>query len=310
MTISIALEKAVVTGAFGYTGKYIARRLLREGKRVLTLTAHPNRPHEFGGRVEVAPLEFQDPRGLVHSLQGAGCLFNTYWVRFNHGDVTFDRAVENTRILVEAAREAGVRKLVHISVTNPSLDSELAYFRGKAELEKIVRSSGIPYAILRPTIIFGIEDILINNIAWLLRHFPVFALPGSARYRVQPVFVENVADLAIRASEESADSIRDAVGPEIFTFAEFVRLIAAATRSKARIIHVNSGIALALTGLLGLALRDRILTREEVDGLMADLLVSAGPPTGETRFSDWLRQHGETIGESYSSEFARHYVSS
>jgi uncharacterized protein YbjT (DUF2867 family) len=308
MTISIALEKVVVTGAFGYTGKYIARRLLREGKRVVTLTAHPHRPHEFGGRVEIAPLEFRDRHALVHSLRGAGCLFNTYWVRFNHGDVTFERAVENTRILVEAAYEAGVRKLVHISITNPSLDSELLYFRGKAELERIILSSGIPYAILRPTIIFGTEDILINNIAWLLRHFPVFALPGSGEYRVQPVFVDDVAGLAVRASEESADSIRDAVGPEIFTFAELVRRIAAATRSKARIIHVNPRIALAMTGLLGLALRDRILTREEVDGLMADLLVSAGPPTSETRFSDWLRQHGETIGESYSSELARHYV--
>jgi len=308
VTKSLALEKVVVTGAFGYTGKYIARRLLSTGKRVKTLTGHPDRHNEFGGRVEVAALDFRDRRVQVQSLRGAGCLFNTYWVRFNRGDVTFDRAVENTRILVEAACEAGVRKLVHISVTNPSLDSKLPYFRGKAEIERIIQSSGIPYTILRPTIIFGTEDILINNIAWLLRHFPIFALPGTGQYRVQPVFVEDVADLAVRASEESADSIRDAVGPEILTFTELVRMIAAATRSKARIIHVKPGIALAVTGLLGLALRDRILTREEVDGLMADLLVSAGPPTSETRLSDWLRENSETIGESYSSELARHYA--
>ena len=307
MSNSIAIEKVVVTGAFGYTGKYITRRLLALGKRVVTLTAHPNRPNEFGGRVEVAPLDFQDRRGLVQSLRGAGCLFNTYWVRFNHGGVTFDQAVANTKILIEAAIEAGVRKLVHISITNPSLDSKLPYFRGKAELEKTIQSSGIPFAILRPTVIFGAEDILFNNIAWLLRHLPVFAVSGGGDYRLQPVFVGDVADLAVRASEESGDSVRDAVGPEDFTFDEMVRLIASQTRTSARIIHVRPGMALALSGLLGYALRDRILTREEIDGLMAGLLVSAEAPTAPTRFSEWLVEHGKILGAQYTSEIERHY---
>lgn len=300
--------RAVVTGAFGYTGKYITRRLLAMGKRVRTLTAHPDRHNEFGDRIEVAPLDFSDPASLVENLHGADTLFNTYWVRFDYGASTFARAVENTRMLFAAARDAGVRKIVHISITNPSLDSRLPYFRGKAELEQALIHSGLSCAILRPTVIFGLEDILINNIAWLLRHFPAFAVPGDGSYRLQPVFVEDVAELAVRAASESSDSVKDAVGPEIYSFDDLVRLIARCVGSHARLIHVPSSVALVASSLVGLVVRDRILTREEIDGLTAGLLVSAAPPTADTRFSEWLATHAEALGSSYSSEIARHYV--
>lgn len=300
--------RVVVTGAFSYTGKYVTRRLLAMGKRVRTLTGHPNRVNEFGSRVEVAPLDFENRRSLVENLRGADCLVNTYWVRFNHGSSSFERAVANTRILIAAAKEAGVRKLVHVSIANPSLDSPLAYYRGKAELERAIRESSLRYAILRPTVIFGLEDILINNIAWLLRRFPVFAVPGSGEYGIQPVFVEDMAELAVRAAFEEMDSIRDAVGPEIFTFDELVRLIAAHARSKARILHVPPRAALLMSSVLGAVVRDRILTREEIKGLVAGLLVSPDPPTCATRFSDWLASNADRLGKAYASELARHYA--
>jgi uncharacterized protein YbjT (DUF2867 family) len=301
-------RRVVVTGAFGYTGKYITRQLLARGKRVRTLTAHPNLANEFGERVEVAPLDFSDPAALVTNLRGADCLFNTYWVRFNYGGSTFERAVANTRMLFAAAKDAGVRKVVHVSITNPSLDSPLPYFRGKAELEQALQQSGLPYTILRPTVVFGLEGILINNIAWLLRRFPVFGIPGDGQYRLQPIFVEDVAELAVRGSQEGADSVRDAVGPEIFSFEELVRLVARCLGRRARLIHFPPGAALALTRVLDLFVRDCILTREEIDGLMAGLLVSSTPPTGHTRFSDWLDAHAHRLGESYASEIERHYL--
>lgn len=305
---ALANGRVVVTGAFGYTGKYIARRLLASGKRVRTLTAHPKRQNEFGGRVEVAPLDFEDPATLVNSLRGAECLFNTYWVRFDYGHSTFERAIENSRMLFAAAKDAGVGKIVHVSVTNPSPNSPLAYFRGKAEVECALQQSGLRYAILRPTVIFGAEDILINNIAWLVRHLPIFAVPGDGTYRLQPVFVEDVAELAVQAASEPGDTIRDAAGPEILSFDELVRLIAHSVGSRTRLIHVRPGVALALTGLVGLFVRDRILTREEVDGLMAGLLVSSAPPTGRTPLSSWLDANANVLGSSYSSEIARHYA--
>jgi NADH dehydrogenase len=297
-----------VTGAFGYTGRYITRRLLASGKQVRTLTGHPHRANEFGERVEIAPLDFSDPAGLVKNLRGADCLFNTYWVRFNHGEQTFERAVANTRMLFAAARDAGVRKVVHLSITNPSINSPLPYFHGKAQLEEALQSSGLQHTILRPTVIFGREDILINNIAWLLRRLPAFGIPGDGRYRLQPVFVDDVAELAVRAAQETGSAVRDAVGPEIFLFDELVRLIAQQVGSRARLVHVPPGAALALTKMLGMFVRDRILTREEIDGLMAGLLVSSAPPTGHTRFSEWLSAHAGELGSSYSSELVRHYA--
>ena len=300
-------ELNVVTGAFGYTGKYITRRLLSMGMRVKTLTGHPDRPNPFGEQVSVAPFNFENPRELVKDLEGATTLYNTYWVRFSHGQVTFDRAIENTKTLVRAAREAGVHKIVHISITNASPQSPLPYFRGKAILEEAIMGSGIPYAILRPTVIFGVEDILINNIAWLARRFPVFMVPGLGDYQLQPIYVEDVAELAVSAASLSKNVTMDAVGPEVYTFDQFVRLIAEKAGRRTRILHAPPGLALLLSRLLGLIVGDVILTRDEVAGLMAGLLVSPGPVTGNTSLSAWLTENAEAIGTNFASELDRHY---
>ena len=297
----------VVTGAFGYTGRYITARLLACGKRVRTLTGHPARPNPFGGAVEVAPLDFGNPDQLTRSLRGAETLYNTYWIRFPHGAATYEKAVENSRVLFRAAREAGVRRLVHISITQASQDSPFAYFRGKGLVEKALRESGLSHAILRPTVVFGPEGILINNIAWLLRRFPVFAVPGRGDYRLQPVFVEDVAELAVAAGDSRDNLILDAVGPETFTFDELVRLVARAVGSRARLVHLPPGLALWLSRLVGLFVGDVVLTREEVDGLMANLLVSDAPPTGRTRLSNWLARNADQVGGRYASELDRHY---
>jgi nucleoside-diphosphate-sugar epimerase len=302
-----APELNAVTGAFGYTGKYITRRLLSMGEGVLTLTGHPTREDPFGDRVSVAPFNFDNQSQLTESLRGATTLFNTYWVRFSHGRVTFDNAVANTKTLIRAAEEAGVRRIVHVSITNASESSPLPYFRGKALLEQAIMQSGLSYAIIRPTVIFGTEDILINNIAWFLRRFPVFAVPGSGDYRLQPIFVEDLTEIAVSAAHRDENLAVDAVGPEVFTFEELVRLIAEKIRSRARIIHLKPGLALFLSGLLGRVLGDVTLTRDELKGLMSNLLVSDSPPTGQTRLTDWLTRNADSLGAKYASELDRHY---
>jgi len=259
-------ELDVVTGAFGYTGSYITRRLLTAGRRVRTITNHPNRPNPFAGKVEMAPMNFADRESLVRSLSGAAVLYNTYWVRFHHGGATFEEAVANSRVLIDAAREAGVAKIVHLSIANPSLDSLLPYYSGKAQVERAILDSGIPYAILRPTVIFGAEDILINNIAWFTRHFPVFAIPGNGRYELQPIFVEDLADLAVSEAQNGTNRILDAVGPETFAFESLARQIARVVGSHPRFLHVSPRTAIQLLRFVGRALGDVILTREEIDG--------------------------------------------
>ncbi|MFQ5343721.1 MAG: SDR family oxidoreductase [Anaerolineae bacterium] len=300
-------ELNVVTGAFGYTGKYITRRLLSMGEQVKTITSHPGRPTPFGDQVSASPFNFDQPAELVKTLQGASTLYNTYWVRFDYEQTTFYEAVRNTLTLFSAAQEAGIRRVVHVSITNPDEDSPLPYFKGKAVLETALKESGLSYAIIRPTVIFGREDILINNIAWCLRRLPFFVIPGSGRYKLQPVYVEDMAEIAVEAGHQDTNSVIDAVGPEMYSYQDLVRLIAETVGSRARIVHVSPALALRLAKILGILVRDVVLTREEIDGLMAGLLVSDDPPTGKTRFSDWLKQNADVLGLQYSSEMSRHY---
>lgn len=297
----------VVTGAFGFSGRFITHRLLAAGKRVLTLTGHADRPNPFGDRVRVAPYRFDDPAELARTLRGANVLYNTYWVRFPYGRVTFEAAVANTETLVHACRAARVPRIVHLSVTNAAEESPLPYFRGKGLVERTIRESGLSYAILRPALVYGPGDILVNNIAWFLRRSPVFPIMGDGAYRLQCVDVEELAAIAVDAGSDPESRTFDVVGPETHTFEGLVRLIAAAVQSRARIVHAPRGTVRILLAVAGAMVHDVVLTPGEIDGLMADLLVSAEAPVAAGRFSDWVTRHGASLGRSYASELARHF---
>ncbi len=295
----------VVTGAFGYSGKYIARRLLDAGHRVRTLTNSPKRTNPFGGQVEIRPLDFERPQALVESLRGADVLYNTYWVRFNYPGFSHSVAVENTLTLFDAAKRAGVRRVVHVSITNPSLDSPLEYFRGKAQLERALIDSGLSHAILRPAVLFGYEDILVNNIAWSLRRFPVVPIFGDGRYRLCPIYVDDLAKLAVEQGSPSENRIIDAIGPETFTYRELVATVGRLIGKRRLLVRVPVSLGYLGCTMLGKLLGDVILTRAELKGLMGDLLYVDSPPAGQTRLTDWVRENADTIGVCYSNELAR-----
>jgi NADH dehydrogenase len=298
----------VVTGAYSYTGRYIAARLLEAGRSVRTLTNHPSRPDPFGGRVPAGPYRFADPVALARTLEGADVLYNTYWVRFDHGQVRLADAVEHSRALFQAARHAGVRRIVHVSITNPSVSSPFPYFRGKALVEQALAECGLPFAIVRPTVVFGNEDVLINNIAWLLRRFPIFAVAGDGQYRLRPVHVDDVAAICVNAGSAAGDLVVDAVGPEVFTFVEMVGAITAAIGKSPYIVHVPPVVILALSRVLSLVVRDVLLTGDELRGMMAELVTTDGPATGQTVLTEWLMQRGEQLGRRYASELDRHFA--
>jgi len=297
----------VVTGAYGYTGRFIARRLMAEERPLKTLTNHPKRPGAEDVKAEIAPLQFKDRDALVDSLRGADVLYNTYWVRFHHGRVHFGEAVANTRVLIGAARDAGVRKVVHISVSNPSEDSPLEYYAGKARTEKIVRESGLAWAIVRPTLIFGPGDILINNIAWLLRRLPAIGIPGRGDYRLQPVAGEDVAEIATWAAEQIDNVVVDAAGPEIIFYSEMIESIAIAVGRHPRFLYMSPRTTLLALRVIGRVVDDVILNEAELQGLMDELLVSHDRPRGTRRLDNWLLSSAETLGRSYASELDRHW---
>lgn len=298
-------NRQAVTGAFGYSGKYIARRLLAQGKEVVTLTNSVDRENEFNGRIPVLPFHFDNPDQLAQSLQGVSVLYNTYWVRFNHKTFKHADAVQNSRTLFQAAKAAGVQRIVHISITNPTLDSPLEYFRGKAVLEQALIETGLSYAILRPTVLFGKEDILINNIVWMLRRLPLFGVFGDGNYRLQPIYVDDLAKLAVAQGEHSENVLLNAIGPETFTYRELVQTLATAVGVQRPILSLPPALGFWLGQIMGRLVHDVLITREEIEGLMADLLHVETPPTAVTRLSSWARQHADTLGRTYTSELAR-----
>jgi len=297
----------VVTGAFGYTGKYIAQRLLDAGFEVRTLTNSPQRAAKspFGQRVQACPFSFDEPAKLADALRGADVLYNTYWVRYDYAGTTQSAAVGNTLKLFQAAKEAGVKRVVHVSIANPSEDSPLQYFRFKAKLEKALIESGLSYGILRPTVLFGGEDILINNIAWMLRRLPVIGVFGDGQYKIQPLHVEDLARLAVELGDQKENAIVDAAGPEVFTYRELVKEIARIIGKRRLLVSVPPWAGAIAAACLGKLLGDVIVTPAEIQGLMAGLLCVASPPTGKIKLTVWAREHASSLGVRYASELAR-----
>jgi len=302
-------ETDLVTGAYSYSGSRIARLLIISGREVRTLTNHPDREHPLRARVQAAHYRFDDPVALARSLEGITTLYNTYWVRFERGRTTFADAVANSRALFEAARRAGVARIVHVSIANPSIDSPLPYYRGKALVEQALAAVGVSYAIVRPTFFFGGgRDILANNIAWILRRMPLFVVPGDGRYLVQPIHVDDLARICLQAAHGRSDVIMDAAGPDTMSFEELVRAIRGAVGRRTPILHAPPAAMAALARALGLVVRDVVLTADEIRGLTAGLLASRHPALGHISFIEWLNEHGSTLGDTYANELDRHFV--
>ncbi len=298
----------VVTGAFSYSGAAITRQLRADGRHVRTLTGHPARA-PTGTDIDVRPLNFHDPAELTRSMQGANTLYNTYWVRFAHGGIDHDTAVANSQALFQAAAAAGIQRIVHVSITHPSRDSPYPYFRGKAQVEHILGATGVSHAILRPAILFGGSGVLINNVAWLLRHSPIFAVGGHGAYRVRPIHVDDLARLCVSLGARTDTVTIDAVGPQSLTFRELVEAVGTAVASHAVVVSVPGPVLTKLSRSLSLILRDTLRTPDEYHAMADGLADSNAPATGAIALTDWIVEHRSELGRRYANELDRHFRS-
>jgi NADH dehydrogenase len=297
-------RRAVVTGAFSYVGSAVARALLDRGWTVHTLTNRSTPPGAEA--VTSAPLRF-DEAHLEREMRGADAFVSTFWVRFPHGGQDFDTAVRDGTTLFRAAARAGVRRVVHVSVSNAAADSGLGYYAGKARLDAAARACGVPHAIVRPTLVVGPSDVLTSNVAWCLRRFPFFPVPGDGSYRLQPVTLADTGRVTADAVEASGDVDVDAAGPEVYTFDEYVRLVAEACGVTRWLVHAPVGFSLAALRAIGLVLDDVVLTREEFEGLAQERLLSHAPATGRESVRAWLLAHGDSLGRRYVNDLRRHF---
>ncbi len=299
------IKKIAVTGALGYSGKYVTIRLLKKGYQVKTLTNSINKPNLFGNKIEVVPFNFDKPEILKENFSDIDVLINTYWVRFNHKKFNHSEAVENTKLLFDAAKAAGVKRVIHVSITNPDEKSELEYFKGKGVLENYLKKTMDSYAIIRPAVIFGKEDILINNIAWMIRNMPIMGVFGNGDYKLQPIHVEDFADIIVKQIENSDNVIINAIGEEAYTYKDLVSKIMKNLGIKKRIINTSPRIAYYVGKIVSKLKKDVTITREEIKGLMQGLLFVDEQPTGKTKLSEWVRQNKKTLGVEYASELSR-----
>jgi NADH dehydrogenase len=235
-------------------------------------------------------------------------------VRFSHGSATRESAVANTRTLFDAAARAGIERIVYVSILHADTASPYPYFSGKGELERHLAATGVPYAIARPAILFGSSaglgvtaSVLLNNIAWLLRHLPVFGIGDGGGYRLRPIHVDDLARLCVELGGRTDNVTLDAVGPDSPTFREMVTATRAATGSRSLLVPAPGWLIPPLSAVLGAALRDVLLTSEEYRAMAAGLATSDAPSTGQRSLMDWIASHGNELGRTYANELNRHY---
>ncbi len=298
-------EKIIVTGALGYSGKIITEKLLKKNYEVKTLTNSSHKTNPFGNKLKIEPFNFNNPNKLIKSISGFDTLINTYWVRFNHKNFNHSDAVSNTKQLFDCAKAAGIKRIIHVSITNPSTTSNLEYFKGKGVLEDYLQNLNVNYSIIRPAVLFGKEDILINNIAWMIRHLPIFGVFGNGSYKLQPIYIDDFADIIINEISNHNNAIINAIGPETFTYKQLVKTIMDIIHVQKRIINVSPTVGYLAGKLISTIKNDVTITKEEIKGLMDNLLFVDEKATGTTRLTDWLKSNEKTIGIKYANELSR-----
>ncbi len=272
----------LVAGGTGFVGAAIVRELSRRGRHVgvLTRNADQKRDRFPGLSVEYRQANVREPESVAAALAGVNAVIgcqqfpNSPIENPTRGYTFAEVDAEGTKNLVAAAREAGVKRYVYLSGAGAATDAERHWFRVKAQAEQVVRESGIPYVIFRPSWVYGPEDRALNRFLSMARFLPFVPLIGAiGKQRMQPVFVDDVARAVAEALDNPAvnNQTLEIGGPEVLTMAEVVRTALAAAGKRRLLLPVPKS-AMKLAAFVLQFAPGRTLTPDAVEFITGDAL--------------------------------------
>ena len=283
-----------VLGGSGFVGRHVCHQLAARGLRVRVPTRDRERAKQLIllPTVDVIVANVHDPAMLREAVAGADAVINLVGVLHDaRGERGFAAAhVDLARKVVAACREAGIRRLLHMSALNADPAGPSAYLRSKGEAEAIVRASGLDATIVRPSVIFGPDDSFLNPFAQALKFLPVMLLP-CARARFQPVYVEDVAGVFARSLDglASAGQSFDLCGPRVYTLRELLEYVGAVTGNRRPIVGLGAALSYAQACAMELPLvrqtmraLDMLMTRDNYRSMQVDSVCSCAFPFGMT----------------------------
>ena len=281
-----------IYGGSGFVGRYIARRMAKEGWRVRVAVRRPNdalfvKPYGVVGQVEPVACNIRDDASVRAVMKGADAVVNCVGILNGHGKNTFGAVqADGAARIARIAAEEGVASLVHLSAIGADENSASEYQQTKAAGEKAVLQAFPSAVILRPSIIFGNEDGFFNRFASMARLGPVLPVVG-ADTRFQPVYVDDVAQAAVKGIKgEAAPGIYELGGPDVDTFHDLMRQMLAVIHRRRLIVNVPFFVASIMGGAFDLLqavtlglFRNGLITRDQVRNLKSDNVVSPGART-------------------------------
>ena len=275
---------ATVFGGSGFVGRYIVKRLAKEGWVVRvavrdTEKAHFLQPYGNVGQIVRMPVPIQDEQAVREAVDGADAVFNAIGLLFEPGGAqTFDEVhVNGPERIARLAAETGVKRLIHVSAIGADKESESVYARTKADGEAAIQKQFPQATILRPSIVIGPEDGFLNFFAQMARVSPALPLIGGGKTRFQPVYVGDVADAAMAVVHESKTKGKtyELGGPKVYTFKQLMELLLKEIRRKRLLLPIPFGVAQLQAGVAEL-LPKPLLTRDQVTLLKQDNVVQKG----------------------------------
>lgn len=269
-------------GGSGFIGRYAARKLAKRGWRVRVAVRRPNeahflRPYGDVGQIEPFQANIRDEDSCRRALEGADAAMNFVGILSPSGKQTFEAVqAEGAGRIARLAAEAGARRLVHLSAIGADAESDSVYARSKAEGEAAVRAAFPKAVILRPSVVFGEEDDFFNRFAKMAQFSPVLPIAGGET-RFQPVYVDDVAEAAVRALEGdfAEGGLFELGGPEVKTMRALMEVMLQVTRRKRALADVPLGLL-----RIGAGLTDWLpfapVTRDQLKLLARDNVVAPG----------------------------------